>query len=528
MTVPALGLCALLICVPLTAAVTEPPVRQGNSIFFKLSDGRADLEWFTAGSFKLTRHRTQGPFVIPRLRGRLLTLELRDLSDRVVITSDELEVEVEKQALLLTIRDANGNVILRQQPPPREAQVRFSLDPTERHYGLGPRADTTSVARGELVTEHPLLLSSRKYGLFFPRSGSYRFDLGKSASDSLRVSLPSANVEAWCFYWGGNLKDVMDRHRDCDPPSVEAERSHTTFLAPDALPAHAKLMTGAGRAAIRKAVNASFSGVPIPAVSGATLSTLGEQLAGAVMPVVTMPAELRPLPAVARLRSQFETHLLTYFQEANDRGFPVLHPLPFQFPNDAEAARAEDEFMLGDELLAAPSFDMRARRVYLPQGVWTRLSTEEAFSGRQWIEITPGENELPLFARNGTIVPLNRSSRIELHYFPQLGAEYFIFEAESGEVTQTHASPAGDFLRLEIEEKVGREYDWVVHHADRPLRVEAGGAEWPAVVSVAALKAGSWFYDAGSSQLRLRIAPRAGDDVIVNAAFPPGKGVRSR
>ena len=46
-------------------------------------------------------------------------------------------------------------------------------------------------------------------------------------------------------------------------------------------------------------------------------------------------------------------------------------------------------------------------RVYLPQGIWTRLDTNETFRGRQTIQVKGAG--LPVFARNGSIVPLARS-----------------------------------------------------------------------------------------------------------------------
>ena len=40
---------------------------------------------------------------------------------------------------------------------------------------------------------------------------------------------------------------------------------------------------------------------------------------------------------------------------------------------------------------------------------------------------------LPVFARNGTIVPLAAANGMGLHYFPKLGAEFFFLEEDLGE-----------------------------------------------------------------------------------------------
>src|SRR5437016_1799982 len=76
---------------------------------------------------------------------------------------------------------------------------------------------------------------------------------------------------------------------------------------------------------------------------------------------------------------------------------------------------------------------------------------------------------LPVFARNGSIVPLDSAAGMALHYFPKLGAEFFLIDSEGW--TQVHAAPAGDVMRLQIESKKAREYEWVVHHVERPAKV---------------------------------------------------------
>jgi len=53
---------------------------------------------------------------------------------------------------------------------------------------------------------------------------------------------------------------------------------------------------------------------------------------------------------------------------------------------------------------------------------------------------------LPIFARNGSIVPLNSALGIDLHYFPSLGAEFFLLETGIGDYSQVHAAPAADII----------------------------------------------------------------------------------
>ena len=189
------------------------------------------------------------------------------------------------------------------------------------------------------------------------------------------------------------------------------------------------------------------------------------------------------------------------------KGYPIWHPLPFQFPDDPECARHADEFMLGDEMLIAPIVEPGNRRsVYLPQGVWTNLSTNEVQPGRRTITIDTAE--LPVFARNGTIIPLDSDGGIALHYFPTLAAEFFLAETNPDDWTQVHAAPAADVMRLEIESRKTRDYQWVVHHVEKPTDVGFAGKPLS-----------TWSYDATRKNLQVRVHVKEGEDSIVNITF---------
>src|SRR6201999_4296936 len=74
------------------------------------------------------------------------------------------------------------------------------------------------------------------------------------------------------------------------------------------------------------------------------------------------------------LRKQLNSFFHAYVPEVDYHGYPMWHPLPFQFPQDEEPGRYADEFMLGDEMLVAPITEADGKRsIYLPQGVWTNL-----------------------------------------------------------------------------------------------------------------------------------------------------------
>ena len=217
-------------------------------------------------------------------------------------------------------------------------------------------------------------------------------------------------------------------------------------------------------------------------------------------------------------RQQLDTFFGSYLAELQDRGFPVWHPLPFEIPEDREGARHTDEFLLGDEMLVAPFYEPGDKRsVYLPRGIWTNLETNEATTGPR--TITVETKSLPVFARNGAIVPLDAAAGMALHYFPKLAGEFFLLEGDIAEYSQVHAAPAGDIMRLEIESKKDRDYQWVVHHVERPSGVEFEDRTYREVAVLSALTDGTWFYDARQKNLHVRVKVKAGEDCILNLNF---------
>jgi alpha-glucosidase (family GH31 glycosyl hydrolase) len=185
---------------------------------------------------------------------------------------------------------------------------------------------------------------------------------------------------------------------------------------------------------------------------------------------------------------------------------------------DREAPLHTDEFMLGDEMLVAPFYEPGDRRtVYLPRGTWTNLETNETITGPRTIAVQT--KSLPVFVRNGAILPLDTAPGIVLHYFPKAGGEFFLLEGDIAEYSQVHAAPALDIMRLQIESKKDREYQWVVHHVERPVSVEFAGRQYREVPAPAALTEHTWFYDAARKNLHVQAKVKAGEDCIINLNF---------
>lgn len=72
-----------------------------------------------------------------------------------------------------------------------------------------------------------------------------------------------------------------------------------------------------------------------------------------------------------------------------------------------EARGVDDQYMVGPSLLVAPVFaGETSREVALPPGVWYDWDTSERFEGGRKVRIFPGLDTLPIFVREGAVIPL--------------------------------------------------------------------------------------------------------------------------
>lgn len=80
----------------------------------------------------------------------------------------------------------------------------------------------------------------------------------------------------------------------------------------------------------------------------------------------------------------------SYFQDAQDEfienGYPIVRPLYLNFPGDSNTLRLPYQFMVGTDLLVCPVIqeDIEELEVYLPEGKWKHLLTQERYTGKRF------------------------------------------------------------------------------------------------------------------------------------------------
>ena len=110
------------------------------------------------------------------------------------------------------------------------------------------------------------------------------------------------------------------------------------------------------------------------------------------------------------------------------KGTPLTRPLFFEEPDNTEISETDDTYLWGSSLLVAPVFDkgLKNRRLYMPAGNWFDFVSDEKFSGGQWIEVPVTLDDIPVFVKGGSIIPMidpipntekYSSENLQVHYY---------------------------------------------------------------------------------------------------------------
>lgn len=108
-----------------------------------------------------------------------------------------------------------------------------------------------------------------------------------------------------------------------------------------------------------------------------------------------------------QLRYRLMPYILGQAARAVATSLPMMRPLVVDYQNDPNVWNLNDQYLFGDDLLVAPiTTPIDRRRVYLPAGTWTDWWTGERMAGPRWIDVDADLRTIPLYIREGGIVPL--------------------------------------------------------------------------------------------------------------------------
>ena len=152
-----------------------------------------------------------------------------------------------------------------------------------------------------------------------------------------------------------------------------------------------------------------------------------------------------------RLRYQLMPYIYSLGWFTHETGAPFMRALFMNFPNDPKVAEIGDEYMFGPAFLVAPVTEQGAttKDVYLPAGAdWYNYWTRQRYHGGQTITVAAPIDEMPLFVRAGSILPLgsviesteDHQTIAKVQVWPGANADFTLYQDDG----QTYAYEKGD------------------------------------------------------------------------------------
>lgn len=139
---------------------------------------------------------------------------------------------------------------------------------------------------------------------------------------------------------------------------------------------------------------------------------------------------LRYCREAIRLRYRLLPYIYTQIFLSSLGEGPLVRPL-FYYGDNVEEVFADRQFFFGRDLLVAPVLtDTGAHEIYLPQGSWFDFHTGERIEGGRTITIEVTLGSIPVFARDGSAVPVARAIGQNTYSTLRKGIEVMTFGAD--------------------------------------------------------------------------------------------------
>lgn len=147
-----------------------------------------------------------------------------------------------------------------------------------------------------------------------------------------------------------------------------------------------------------------------------------------------------------KLRHRLIPYIYTESYKYSRTGLPLIQPLYYRYPEIYDEPLYKNEYYFGTELFIAPITSKKdllmnrtIHRIFLPNGVWYDFKTGKKYiGGKRYVSFFKDE-DYPVFAKKGTIIPLaylddedlnntNPPKKMEIHIFPGSSNIYKLYE----------------------------------------------------------------------------------------------------
>lgn len=170
-------------------------------------------------------------------------------------------------------------------------------------------------------------------------------------------------------------------------------------------------------------------------------------------PIFFGPATREIVKEFMRLRYSLLPYNYSLAYENALYGLPLARPVFFDAPMPRYKSE-EWQYMWGPSLLVVPVVEPGTRnlRVRLPEGKWYHWWTGKAYSGGRNIRVETPPDQIPLFARGGSFIPMTRPlPTTDLYRTDTLQIRYFRAGRNHQETSTLYVDDGKDALAIEAK-----------------------------------------------------------------------------
>ncbi|MBN2180938.1 MAG: DUF5110 domain-containing protein [Sedimentisphaerales bacterium] len=142
------------------------------------------------------------------------------------------------------------------------------------------------------------------------------------------------------------------------------------------------------------------------------------------------------------LRYRLMPYIYSQAWKVTSGGYTLMRGLAMDFRHDSHVFNIDDQFMFGPAILVNPITKPKAsfRHVYLPVGSnWYNFWTGKKYSGGQTLQVPSPIDEIPLFVKAGSILPMGPFIQfaaesvdpLEIRIYPGADGSFTLYEDEN-------------------------------------------------------------------------------------------------
>lgn len=185
------------------------------------------------------------------------------------------------------------------------------------------------------------------------------------------------------------------------------------------------------------------------------------------------------------LRQRLIPYIYTEGYSYSKYGTPLIQPIYYSYPEVYDEPIYKNEYYFGKNLFIAPitkpkdiNMNRSVERIFLPEGIWYDFKTGKKFIGNKRYVAFYKEEEYPIFAKAGSVIPLanlgdnindtNIPQSIEFNIFPGESSIYKLYEDDG--ITNDYQN--GSYLITAIEYNYSlNNYTIVIHPVEGDPKV---------------------------------------------------------